>query len=162
MVLEYMFIAKRATCSQILRAIDIPESSIRAALLELERDGEVHAALEKSGRRGGMKVFRLAGVAERPRTIQEVVHDGLILYGPMTITQTSAQLDIPAGSARAAIVALTKRGDIAAIEKNEKREFIYGAFSESKAAVHEQVLARIVALGGGPFGLMAAQLGATA
>lgn len=96
-------------------------------------------------------------------TYKEIVYEELLEYGPLTISELSERLGLAPNSVKNAINNLDRNdGVIVVVGSTSIGVRTYKAMSTGVSLTGDQMVKRIMALGGGPFGFMAAQLGATA
>lgn len=112
---------------------------------------------------GPAYVYELTYDEVENRPTREVVYDDLLDNGPAKRRELIDRLGLKASVITTAIKALREMGLVDVIDttyENGGATYTYQALKKKSRLNSGQMINRIVELGGGPFGLMAAQLGA--
>lgn len=157
--LIYDYITAQGSCSlsDVVEGTGIKTGSASPTLTKLKEDGSI----EIDGSAGCYE-YRLARPNARAMTNKQRVYDGLLRYGPITVHGLSDKTGLSLRSVKAAISNLDRNDGVIEAASTSNGVRAYKAKPKEVRLTPEQMAKRIVKLGGGPFGLMAAQLGATA
>lgn len=152
------------TVKDIAEITGINRASVGGTLTALRQDGKVRVTSKTAGARGGVVYnYELSCDPDDARPTRDVVYEALLDNGPAKRREISDMLNINPRVVTTAIKALREDGLVDVIDttyENGGATYTYRALKKTAGLSAGQMIERIVALGGGPFGLMAAQLGA--
>lgn len=160
---EYLAANPASTVREVAESTGIKLTSVGAVIKFMRDGGLLQVASETSGANGMTYRYEITPGTEVARSMVDVVYDVLLDSGEATVRAVAEQTGISVRQAISAITTLRKAGKVEAVgvsPDGHGRAYMYRAIREGQAGSHEEVIQRSIALGGGPFGLMAAQLGA--
>lgn len=164
-VYEHLRANPSSTTDEIARNVGISKNSTASAITQLMKEGAIRVSSKELV--GGVgrytNRYTVGGLRQgKRRTNQEVLYETLLIAGPSTLTRLSKLTGLGLRPTSSAMSMLRKAGkvEVSSQERTDKAlVYTYRAVEYSNGAALGSVTKRAMKNGGGPFGLMAAQLG---